>query len=151
MKNRFFCVGLVCLALVGCASGPIARQIQNSFPMNKDFDIAWQAVIETFAEMNLPIMNMEKVSGLITTDWIKQDDPQASDCGKMGVLSYGVGRRVKFNVFVKKVGDTSEIKVNAMFEVLVKRYGIETIGMSPCYSTGKFERQIYDLVSAKIK
>ena len=151
VKYRLSLFVAVCLILMACASAPVARQIQNSFPVDKDFDTTWQAVIETFAELNLPIMNMEKASGLITTDWIKLDDPQASDCGKMGMMSSEVGRRVKFNVFVKRVGNVSEMKVNAMFEALVQTYGSHVIGTSSCYSTGKFEKEIYDRVLAKTK
>lgn len=152
MKYRVFGVVVVCLALASCASAPVARQIQNSFPVDKPFDAAWTAVIETFAELNLPILNMEKASGLITTDWISLNDPQMSDCGKVGALNTEHGRRVRFNVFVKKTSEVaSEMKVNAMFEGLVKYYGSEGISTISCVSTGKFERQIYDLVTAKAK
>jgi len=151
MGKRIFWVGVICLVLTGCASAPIPRQIQNSFPIDRPFDKIWEAVIETFAELNLPIINMEKASGLITTDWIKQDDLEASDCGRIGMLSLEMSRRMKFNVFVKKIADASEIKVNTMFEILVKTVGIDPIEISSCYSTGKLEKEIYDLVKAKIQ
>ncbi len=149
MKCRFLGTVVVCLALVACATTPVARQIQNSFPVDKPFDSVWTAVIETFAELNLPILNMEKASGLITTDWIKMDDPQMSDCGKRGVMTAEQGRVVKFNVFVKRVGETCEMKVNAMFEISISVYGNRNLSTASCVSTGKFEKQIYDLVLAK--
>lgn len=151
MKKLAFCVALVCLALASCASAPVARQIQNSFPIDKSFEAVWPAVIETFAELNLPILNMEKASGLITTDWIRADDPQMSDCGKRGMMTAEQGRLVKFNVFVKTVGETCEMKVNAMFEVSISVYGNRNLTTASCVSTGKFEKQIYDLVLAKAK
>jgi len=47
---------------------PKPRQIQNSFQIEKPFDAVWTAVIEVFSELSLPIINIEKASGLIVTD-----------------------------------------------------------------------------------
>jgi uncharacterized lipoprotein len=152
MKYRFVGGVVVCLILAACASAPVARQIQNSFPVDQPFENVWTATIETFAELNLPILNMEKASGLITTDWIQLNDPTMSDCGKQGVMSSEQGRRVKFNVFVKTVGgDACEMKINAMFETMVATYGNSGLSAQTCVSTGKFEKQIYDMVTAKVK
>jgi hypothetical protein len=134
----------------------VPRQIQNSFPIDKPFDLVWQAVIETFAKLNLPILNMEKASGLITTDWIsvknQEDGTGYCDCGKKGPLFIEQEWRVKFNVFVKRIaGESSEMQVNAVFEEL--SIGLEgtIVGTSSCVSTGKFEKEIYDRVVAKAK
>jgi len=154
MKNRFFCVGLVCLALAACASTPVPRQIQNSFPVDQPFEKVWQAVIETFAELNLPIMNMEKVSGLIVTDWIsfrgQKNETGYCSCGKARFPLSEVDRTGKFNVYVKKTSEGScEMKVNSVFE---KTAAYEnTIEKHPCVSTGKLEKEIYDLVLSKTK
>ena len=150
MKYRVLCAVAVCLAFGACMTvAPKPRQIQSSFPMDKPFDTVWTAVIETFAEMNLPILNMEKVSGLITTDWIRLDDPEASDCGTMDLFSHEEGRRVKFNIFVKTAGDACELKVNAMFDLLFSVYGNKMVQTTSCVSTGKFEKEIYNRVIAK--
>jgi len=57
--------------------------IQKSFLIEAPFDKIWEAIIETFAELQLPIQNMEKASGLITTDWIDfkgQTNEDYCDC-----------------------------------------------------------------------
>lgn len=74
--KKLLSLGLV-LFLFGCGTAPAPRQIQNSFPLPYPFEATWQAVIETFADLNLPILNMEKASGLITTDWISAFSPRA--------------------------------------------------------------------------
>jgi len=158
MKNRFFCVGLVCLTLAACASAPVPRQIQSSFPVDQPFEKVWQAVIETFAELSLPILNMEKVSGLIVTDWIsfrgQKDGTGHCDCGKAGYPFSEQDRSGKFNVYVKRIGDGAcEVKVNATFE----QFNADAFTNSgqtrkrPCVSTGKLEKEIYELVLSKTK
>lgn len=148
MRKRIFWVGVICLILAACRPALVPPEIQNSFPIEQPFDKVWQAVIETFAEMNLPIMNMEKVSGFIATDWIVFDEGTGYClCGDPDFI---VDRLGKFNVYVKKIGDNScEIKVYSIFESTAS-YPLET-RKQPCFSTGKLERDIYDLVITKTK
>jgi hypothetical protein len=153
MKHRFFCTGLVCLALAACATAPVARQIQNSFPIDQPFEKVWQAVIETFADLSLPILNMEKVSGLIVTDWIsfqgQKDESGYCSCGKAGFPFGEMSREGKFNLYVKKVADVCEIKLNSTFEVIFAYQEQRT--RRACVSTGKLEKEIYELVLSKTK
>jgi len=141
----FLCFGLIC-----CATAPPPRQIISSFPIEKPYDTVWQAVIETFAELQLPIMNMEKDSGLIVTDWIDftgQNNNGYCDCGGLGI-NIEVNRTGKFNVFVKKTGDNScDIKVNTMYQQMLK-FG-DTISKRNCVSTGNLEAEIYNKVKEK--
>jgi hypothetical protein len=155
MKKLSVLIGFVCLA-VGCGVPPVARTIVSSFPIDKPFDSVWGAVIETFAELNLPILNMEKASGLITTDWISfkgQDNIGYCDCGKLG-LYVEIARQGRFNVYAKKVDEAScELKVNSVFQRITHmafdRDPTPIVG--DCVSTGKLEAEIYRRVSEKIK
>jgi uncharacterized lipoprotein len=154
MKNRFFCAVVICLMLAACATSPVPRQIQNSFPIDQSFEKVWQAVIETFAELNLPIMNMEKASGLITTDWIsfrgQKNETGYCSCGRARFPLSEVDRTGKFNVYVKKIGEGScEIKVNSVFEKTAAYQ--DAVEKQFCVSTGKLEKEIYDRVLEKTK
>ncbi len=156
MKIKLIAFFILCCWLISCTTyiAPVSRQIQNSFTFDKPFEIVWQSVIEVFAKLNLSIMNMEKASGLITTDWIsfgsRDNITGYCSCGKLineenkNVL---VGdRRGRFNVYVKKVSDSScELMVNAVFELA------NINGPLHCESTGKLEAEIYKGVSAIIK
>lgn len=148
MKYRVFFVVAVCLAMAACGSAPVARQIQSSFPVDQPFEKVWTAVIETFAELNLPILNMEKASGFITTDWLNPDS-SFYDCGTPPFSTARRGTLGKFNVFVKKISDSScEMKVNCLFDLTIFYTGPGGAKKYSCVSTGKLEKQIYDRVLA---
>lgn len=153
MKKNLIIVLLFCSGISSCAYAPAPRQIVSSFPIDRPFDTVWSAVIEVFAELQLPIQTLEKDSGLIVSDWINlvgQDNYGYCDCGKLVMLDE-VDRVGKFNVFVKKTGESScEIKINSQFQqsyvdldhIIYKRN---------CVSTGKLEAEIYNMVKEKVK
>ena len=151
MKTKLW--GLVAIFLLtACATPPKPRQIISAFPIEHPYDLVWQAVVETFAELQLPIMNMEKDSGLIVTDWIDftgQNNSGYCDCGGLGI-NIEVNRTGKFNVFVKKVtNDSCEVKINTMYQQTLK-FG-DVISQRKCLSTGKLEEEFYKLVKDKLK
>lgn len=149
MKINKLSILFLCFTLASCITPPKPRQIQNSFQIDKPFDAVWTAVIEVFAELSLPIMNMEKVSGLIVTDWIGLTNPAAysyMDCGNVSTMFSQLQRRGKFNVFVKKIGESNcEMKINSIFEAT---NGPQTF---PCVSKGGLEAEVYKRVTEKIK
>ena len=153
MRIKILICGLVCLFLFGCATAPKPRQITNAFPIEKPFDDVWQAVIESFAELQLPILNMEKDSGLITTDWIDftgQKNTDYCDCGGLG-MNIEIKRIGRFNVFVKRVATSScEIQINSMYEQTVDETMSSRIYKRKCVSTGKLEADMYRLIKSKL-
>ena len=169
VKKRLFCVILVCLAMAGCASAPVARQIQDSWTVPGSFDAVWGATLEALAELNLSIvMPIDKGSGIITTELMNLPDNRKGcwDCGKLAFTQFSKGHRGKLTVFVKPAGEAqSELKVVANYEVLFmdtthealtksrfeRAVQGDTLWSRPCFSTGQFEREIYEQVSAKVK
>jgi len=123
----------------------------TAFSIENSYDLVWTALIETFADLNLPIDNMEKDSGLITTDWIDftgQTNEEYCDCGGLGINTE-VERTGKFNVFVKKVTENScEIKVNCIFE-RITRFGDSFPYKRKCLSNGNLEAEIFRLIELK--
>lgn len=154
MKKFFVLAIVLCLSLASCMpTAPQPRVIVNSFPIDQPFEAVWTAVIETFSDMSLPILNMEKASGLITTDLIDFTAAQwvrYADCGNLGDYS-PVSRRGKFNVFVKKVGATCEVKVNAMFSLIVQFALNGERRDQQCVSRGNFEADFFKIITDKIK
>lgn len=157
MRIKIFGIGLACFFLISCMELPQPKIIVNSFTIEKPFDSVWQAVIETFAELNLPILNIEKDSGLITTDWIdfiRKENMDYFDCGKLG-MNIEKSRSGRFNVFVKRLGDNScEIKINCTYQ---QEYyfpdllgtGKEYTDTRQCISTGKLEAEMFRLIEEK--
>ncbi len=154
MKSKILALGLASLFLSFCATAPVPRQITNSFSIDKSFDLVWQATIESFAMLQLPIQNMEKDSGLITTDWISfmgQKNTDYCDCGGLG-MSIERSRAGRFNVFVKKISENScEVKVNCIYEQTYEETLIDTIYKRKCVSTGKLETDMFELIKSKIE
>jgi len=89
MKNRFFCIGLVCLALAACASAPVAKEVRPSYPFEvvkksgvatfteKTYDQAWAAIIRTLVASNYKVAVAEKDAGFIEATHIKSDSTRA--------------------------------------------------------------------------
>jgi hypothetical protein len=95
-------------------------------------------------------MNMDKASGFITTDWMAPDKTFL-DYGTLPFSTAQRETRGKFNVLVKKAGESSsEMKVNCLFEVTVF-YTVTGPTKYPCVSTGKLEAEVYKRVSEKAK
>ena len=157
MRIKSLALGLFCLFFISCATAPAPRQIVKAFTIEASFDEIWQAVIESFADMNLPIMNIEKDSGLITTDWEIYPRGKAGnvycDCGGLG-LNVEIERRGRFNVFVKRLTENScELKVNCIYNQTIQpamAKGSTGITRRNCVSTGKLEAEMFELVKSKI-
>ncbi|MCJ7563620.1 MAG: hypothetical protein MUP52_03395 [Candidatus Aminicenantes bacterium] len=162
MKIKLFVFLCLCFSFISCATAPVPRQVQTAFPIDKAFDKVWQAVIETFAELNLPILNKEIGPGVISTDWINLENKDNTngycDCGKLGIMAIEDLRHGRFEVYIKKVGDSScELKVNTEFELIwrsippVYTIGGEATFTKKCVSTGILEAEIFKRVSEKTK
>jgi uncharacterized lipoprotein len=154
--KKYFLLFLGLCFIMACATAPAPRTIVNAFPVNQPFEKVWTAVIETFSDMNLPIQNMEKASGLVVTDWIDFTQNQAwdryTDCGKIGMTNAVQEKRGKFNVFVKKVSEEScEVRINALFSITELSNLTKTTSNAQCVSTGAFEADFLKLITDKIK
>lgn len=140
---------IMILSLVGCATAPKQHVITNSFDYERDFDTVWTAVVEVFAEMNYPIDNMEKDSGLITTDWLSlagTGNDDYCDCGGLGLTTEDA-RQGKFNVFVKKGSGGATVRVNCLFRQ-TRSFGGSSSTVN-CVSTGNLEARVNQLISEK--
>jgi len=167
MRRWVILIAVFCLA--ACASMPIPRQIQNIWVIDQSVDATWQATLEVLTELNLnPVAPTERASGMIITSLsiIPENRTSCWDCGKLNWTQFKAGHRGKFTIFVKPIGELqTELKVISHFEMLFTDVASDsfmqsrlehavkgdTIFSRPCVSTGQFEREIYDLVSAKVK
>jgi len=158
MRIKIFVLGLMCFMIYGCATAPAPRQIVKAFTIEAQFDDVWVAVIDSFSEMNLPIANMEKDSGLITTDWIGyplgKKGKVYCDCGGLGIW-IELEREGRFNVFVKKITESSsELKVNCLYRQTIQPATAgagDSIKVRTCVSTGKLEADMFETVKSKLK
>ena len=143
---------LLLVLVVGCATAPIRQDIQKIFEFDAGYDDVWAAIIDTFGMMQLPIDNVEKDSGLITTDWLSFEvDDGYADCGKGGF-----GRAVRdlvgrFNVVARDANGTVSVTVNTLYEAnRVDVLNPEISSEVRCYSTGVLEADLVELVEERI-
>lgn len=167
MKNIFVLIVVVFIG-AACAALPEARQIQDSWTIDKPFDQVWQSSLETLAEMDFKLaMPLDKDSGLISTELtnIPESKKEWWDSGSLAFTQFKKGFRGKITAFVKKNGDDqTQIKIISKFEILftdtldsATKSRIEqavqgdTLYTRPCVSTGKLEAEIFKRVSEKTK
>lgn len=108
---------------------------------NVTFDEAWEATIDTFEELRLPIDNLERQSGVITTDWVLLDDAEDYMNCPDDASRNEEGR---FNVFLREVGDGIRVTVNASYQA-----EDDTERRHSCVSTGDYEDLILRRVRSK--
>jgi uncharacterized lipoprotein len=123
------------------------------------FDSIWTRVIAVFADARIPIQTIEKASGLIVSRPFTLPDSLEREWINCGTLSTTnedaitwmqknnntLDAAIDFNVFVRPLGDSTAVRVNA---------GVTATAMAPagrvpfkCVSTGVFERQLLQRLS----
>lgn len=106
------------------------------------FDEAWEATLEAFEVLRLPIDELDRSSGVITTDWeLIEDSEDVMDCPDDADRN-AEGR---FNVFVREVAEGVRVTVNASF-----RTEDDTGRRVICRSEGEFEEEFLRHVRARV-
>lgn len=141
---------ILALLMLGlfCSCGPTMPQktiIDKTSIINKPYDDVWAGVIDYFASNNFPIKNMEKASGIITTDFKSfKIDPTLCDCGVKASGFVDVDPELNFNVTVVKLKDNqTKVTVNTFFKCYLWGPGQHTDG----YSKGILESEIFSQLS----
>ena len=141
------------------------RVIQKERIISRPFDAVWQTAIEWFATHNTPIKNLDKSSGLISTEYSVSigDALKYMECARSsGSTSVQLTNYTgNFNVIIKRLADNStKINVNVFFGCTQNVYkeqlhlfiANETILISSarinCSSTGTLEKEILDYLEA---
>ena len=156
MRTKFLVLGLVCLFIFGGATALVSKKKVKDITVEAPFNETWQAVIESFADMNAPIKKKEKNSGRITTDWIEYPMGEGKKYSKCSVISpeEEIKREGKFKVSVKSITDSScKIKVKCTFRLTYDKF--DTAGRQlqltrKCSSKGKLEADMFELIKAKV-
>lgn len=153
MKKPVIMIAVVCLTLIASAQDKAPQQPVTAFPIGHPFDAVWSAVIETFSDLYIPIQNIEKDSGLFTTDLVllnnvhRDAKTYVTNC-KTGPVIYDKTWWVRFNIFVKKIGEESELKIKGQFLMMV--HNTNGTRMYDCATSGIFEKKIFNAVMEKL-
>lgn len=145
---------------------PVVYTVEKDRIINKPLDAVWQSIIELLATYNMPIKNLDKNSGFISTDYklVTGDVSQYMICqgasstfnGKVELINHGGN----LNVLVKKITDDStKVTVNTFYSCTANKYRYQNLISTnyvfesstkvDCNSTGILEKAIFDYISAK--
>jgi len=145
----------------------VVRVVEKERTVNKSFDAIWLTTVEWFATHNTPIKNLDKASGLISTEYSLSmgDAAQYMDCPNvstrflMGKVEL-VNHAGNFNVLLKKIDEnTTKVSVNVFYGCTENQYrtaGLLSSGYIfdsstklTCSSTGRMEKEILDYIMSR--
>lgn len=134
-------VAAACIAGAASATAPKAHKVTATRGVNYSFESTWTALIDVFADRNWAIDNLDKESGIVTTDWMSLGDEaeRYADCGSSG-LSTVEATQIKFNVRVKGDASASTVSVNTKFRQ--QRRFDSNVAVVDCSSTGAVESEV---------
>lgn len=172
MKNtgNISAILLIFLITINCTTPArvvsVARVVEKERIVNKPFDAVWQSTVEWFATHNTPIKNLDKSSGLVSTEYSLSMAEAANymDCGGSTTSAFGASTGLSnhsgnFNVLLKKIDDThTKVSINVFFGCSLNTYrykgllSTEMVLVSSsrinCTSTGVLEKQVLDFLEA---
>lgn len=132
-------------ALSGCVTAPMQHQFDKTHSFEESKDVLWERAVSFFAERNLSIKTIEKVSGIIAAER-SITAPSAgiegfADCGS-SPLEIPVAQTIDLNLFVRSLpnGKTTAT-VNTNFTE-TRRFGNGPPSTVSCTRTGKLESSI---------
>ncbi len=144
-----FPTAVMLLASMACASAPVARNFESlaDYP-GATFTEVWDLVIDVFGDRNWAIDNLERDSGIITTDWMRADNVSYQDCGSPGFLSSDSDHMGRFNVVVRETEDGVSIRVTTSWQAT--RSSENDTSIVECLSTGVLERELHEEVQDRL-
>jgi hypothetical protein len=148
------------------ATAPVVvRVVEKERVINRPFETAWQSMIELLATYNMPIKNLDKSSGFISTDYklVTGNPAQYMNCsgasstftGKVELTNQGGN----LNVLFKKISnDSTKVTVNTFYScqsnkyryanIISTEYVLESTNREDCTSNGNLEKAILDYLAA---
>jgi hypothetical protein len=104
-------------------------KIKNTFHVAGDFNAVWSRLIEALAEAQIPIITLEKDSGIIATG------PVSDPIGSTMICPTALENRgiIKFNIFSRADGDSTKVVINSTFTAQRQNE------LVTCYSNGSIE------------
>lgn len=137
---------LLCL-LSSCATYKPAKKhdYKKSATVNKSFDKTWQYIVDWLSENNTPIKNIDKASGLITTERnLKVTDGLYYDCGEMGWGQSLTSITGNANIQVKSLDSaSSKVVISTFYKGMMINAGATQSFPCDCESRGGLEYEIF--------
>lgn len=120
------------LAVALCAgcltyTPPAPPTPSESTNVRASFGQTWDAVIDEFADRNIPIRTIERASGLVATEQLTVPDNAAgdADCGRVGTNPPRAPTHAIYNVLVRGDSVRSTVKVTMRWMYIAEKSSIE--------------------------
>lgn len=143
MRTRtWIAAALFAVTAAGCyvSEPPTAPAPRPATSVSASFDAVWDATIDHFAEGNIPIATIERVSGIIASARVgvgAAAAQESSDCGMtgngFGPPVYHKARTAVYNVLVRGDGDSATVRITISW--------LNPDSPFECVTTGVWERE----------
>lgn len=161
MQKSIVFMVLVCSVVLfsGCANYKEPQQhiFDKSMTFNIGFDSVWTKIIKWFTDNNTPIKNIEKVSGLITTEYNlnANSSKDCADCGIEGTLQSITDRVGNFSIIVERINDNqTKVSIAIYYKAILVTPNYSSNYAPPnrtpitCESTGTLEKKIFNYIGS---
>ena len=136
---------LLLLSVVGCAVPAKRHNITKTWTTPTEFDKLWANTIDFFGGNNIPILTLEKDSGIIVSDWfvLSKADGVDIDCGMPGMAT-AYEKSAKLTVMIRETNlGGMKVTVNGQYK---QRRNFDGIFYVTCFSKGKLEELIKESI-----
>ena len=153
--RRILVLALFLVLAVGCGMRQQVEDVavEKEGLYSQSFSAVWTAVISIFADINLPVANMERDSGFVNCnafdvphEWLNAPeegiDYRLSNC------------KGNFNVFVTEVEGGCKVSVTSSYSATVQKYNLilGAFGGEEAFaSSGVFESLFHSCLTEKLK
>ncbi len=148
---RWFPTAIVLVASAACASAPVVRDVESlANYRGGSFTEAWDLVVGEFASRGWTIDDLERDSGIITSEWVSTEGdfyPSYRDCGSPGLRANLSNYRGRFSVVVRETDNGVSVEVTTDWEVT--KSTSRAIGIEECFSTGLLEGEFHRALSRR--
>ncbi len=143
---RWFPTAIVLVASTACAGvPPVERDVESLANFRGvSFTEAWDLAVGEFASRGWTIDNLERDSGIITSEWVSTEGdlyPSYRDCGSPGLRANLSNYRGRFTVVVRETDNGVSVEVTTDWEVT--KSTSSSIGIAECFSTGLLEGEFH--------
>lgn len=163
MMKKIAATAVLASLLAGCA-GPSIQPPQSSNEnharqYNAGFSEVWEHTVDWFATNNIPIKNIERVSGIIGSDYALGSSFSQVDCGEVnpGDMNVLIDSNVSANINVLVRESTSGVTVqpNVFGQgAFTARSGWDgsmiVMRADRCVSTGELERSLHSYIQSRL-